>query len=298
MPTMKRRAFLRVGLCTLAALSLLACAAQTVIYEKAGRFGGIIVTEDPQGLRTLLFAQDGARQSVVKPGDPDHLELYYARYAFAGLALCAGPHRILVVGLGGGTLPGFLRKHYPDAAIDVVEIDPHVVDVARMFFGFREDLLMRVHVGDGREFIENVPEPAYDVIFLDAFGSHSLPPHLTTQEFLQAVRRALLPSGVAVGNIWKRSQNPLYDAMVHTYRVVFDELFVLDVAGDVNSILLALPRVQPLSRSELAQRARQVSASKQFRFDLGELVGSGLVDAPEHYRGGRVLRDADRSQPQ
>ena len=175
-------------------------------------------------MRTLLFAQDGARQSVVKPGDPEHLELPYARYTFAGLALCEGPRRILVVGLGGGTLPGFLRKHYPDAAIDVVEIDPDVVDVAKMFFGFREDQLMRVHVGDGRQFIENIRQPSYDVILLDAFGSHSVPPHLTTQEFLQAVRRALMPSGVAVGNIWKRSQNPLYDAMVRTYEEVFDQL--------------------------------------------------------------------------
>ena len=294
---MNRRAFLRVELCALVALSLLACATQTVIYEKASRYGTIIVTDDDKGLRTLLFERGGTRQSVVKPGDPDHLELPYARYALAGLALCEGPRRILVVGLGGGTLPGFLRKHYPDAAIDVVEIDPDVVDAAKTFFGFREDQLMRVHVGDGRQFIENIRQPAYDVIFLDAFGAHSLPPHLTTREFLQAVRRALMPSGVAVGNLWNRSENPLYDAMVRTYQDVFDELFILNVAGDVNMILLALPRAQPISRSELAQRARQISASKQFRFDLGELVESGFAQARENNRSGHVLRDADLGQP-
>lgn len=297
MPTISRRAFLHVALGPLLALSLLACATQTVVYEKASRFGRIIVTEDSAGLRTLLFARDGARQSVVKPGDPEHLELPYARFAFAGLALCEGPRRILVVGLGGGTLPGFLRKHYPDAAIDVVEIDAEVAEVAKAYFGFREDQLMRVHVGDGREFIENVRHASYDVIFLDAFGSHSVPPHLTTQEFLQAVRRALTPSGVAVGNVWKRSHNPLFDAMVRTYEEVFDELFMLNVAGDVNMILLALPRAQPMSRSELAQRARQVSASKRFRFDLGELVNAGFVDAAEKHRSARVLRDADLVQP-
>ena len=295
-PTMNRRALLRLGLCTLLALSLLACATQTVVYEKASRFGSIIVTQDYKGLRTLLFAQDGVRQSVVKPGDPDHLELAYTRVAFAGLALCEGPRRILVVGLGGGTLPGFLRKHYPDAAIDVVDIDPDVVEVAKMFFGFREDQFMRVHVADGREFIESIRQPSYDVIFLDAFGAQSVPSHLTTQEFLQAVRRALMPSGVAVANIWNRTRNPLSDAMVRTYDKVFDQLFILNVAGDVNLILLALPRAQPTSRRELAQRARQISASKQFRFDLGELVDSGFVDAPEKDRSGRVLRDADLGQ--
>lgn len=298
MPTLNRRFFLHAGLCACVALSLPACAAQTLVYEGPSRFGRIIVTEDRQGLRTLLFAQDGTRQSVVKPGDPDHLELPYARYALAGLALCEGPRRILVVGLGGGTLPGFLRKHYPDAAIDVAEIDPDVVDAAKRFFGFREDERMRVHVGDGRRFIENIGQPVYDVIFLDAFGADSVPPQLTTQEFLQAVRRALAPSGVAVGNIWRRSHNRLYDAMVRTYEEVFDQLLVLNVAGDVNAIVLALPRALPLGRSELAQRAREISASKQFRFDLGDLVISGLVDAPQKHRSGRVLRDAELGQPE
>lgn len=290
---MTRRAFLRAGLCALAALSLPGCAAQTVIHQRSSRFGSIIVTEDRHGLRTLLFAMDGARQSVVKPGDPEHLELPYARVAVAGLALCGEPRRMLVVGLGGGTLPGFLRRHYPDAAIDVVEIDADVVDVAQRYFGFREDRLMRVHVGDGREFIERIRQPVYDVVFLDAFGSHSVPRHLTTHEFLLAVRATLMPGGVAVGNVWKRAQNPLYDAMVRTYAEVFDELFMLDVASDVNMILLALPRAQPMSRSELAQRARQVSAAQPFRFDLGELVEAGFVDAHARQPGGRVLRDAD-----
>lgn len=297
MPTINRRSFLHAGLGTCVALSLPACTTQALLYEGPSRFGRIIVTEDRQGLRTLLFAHDGTRQSVVKPGDPDHLELPYARYALAGLALCGEPRRILVVGLGGGMLPGFLRRHYPDAAIDVAEIDPAVVDVAKRFFGFRVDEHMRVHVGDGREFVESIRRPVYDVILLDAFGAHSVPPHLSTQEFLQAVRRALVPGGVAIGNVWRRSRNPLYDAMVRTYEEVFDEVLVLNVAGDVNAIVLALPRALPIGRSELAQRARQISASKQFRFDLGDLVISGLVDAPEKHRSGRVLRDAELGQP-
>src|SRR6266705_5614770 len=178
---MKGRRYLHVGLSALAALSVLACAAETVIYEKPSHYNTIVVTEDSNGLRTLLFERGGSRQSVVKPGDPDHLELRDTQVALVGLALCEGPHRILVVGLGGGTLPTFLRKHYPSAAIDVAEIDPDVVDVAKKFFGFREDERMRAHVGDGRRFIENVPQPYYDIIYLDAFDAHNVPEHLTTR---------------------------------------------------------------------------------------------------------------------
>ena len=278
-----------------AALSVSGCTAQTVIYEKASPYNTIIVTEDYKGMRTLLFERGGGRQSVVKPGDPDHLELPYARVALAGLALCEEPRRILVVGLGGGSLPMFLRKHYPAAAIDVAEIDPGVVDVAKQFFGFREDELTRAHVGDGRQFIENVRQ-GYDIIFLDAFGARDVPKHLTTQEFLLAVRRVLVTSGVVVSNVWRPSANPLHDSMVRTHQEAFDELFILDVPGDVNNILLALPRKQPLNRSELAQLARKISAAKQFRFDLGEQVEYGFHYASGKSGPGRVLRDADLRQ--
>jgi spermidine synthase len=291
---MKVHLCFRAGLYAFLALSLVACA-QTVIYEKASPYNTIIVTEDSNGLRTLLFERFGGRQSVVKPGDPDHLELAYARVALTGLALCDGPQRILVVGLGGGSLPMFLRKHYPAAAIDVAEIDPGVVDVAKQFFGFREDELTRAHVGDGRQFIENVRQ-GYDIIFLDAFGARDVPKHLTTQEFLQAVRRALVPSGVVVSNVWRPSANPLHDSMVRTHQEAFDELFILDVPGDVNNILLALPRKQPLNKSELAQLARRISTAKQFRFDLGEQVEYGFRYASEKSGPGRVLRDADLRQ--
>jgi spermidine synthase len=272
-------------------LVVLVHADQVLVYEKASSFGTVLVT-DENGLRVLRFERGGARQTVVKLGDPDHLELPYARVAMVSLALCDEPRRILVVGLGGGSLPMFLRKHYPTAEIDAVDIDPEVVYVAKRYFDFREDGRMRAHVGDGREFIERYRQP-YDVIFLDAFSSDSVPAHLTTQEFLRAVRRAVKPGGVVVGNVWSRLSNPLYDSMVRTYQEVFDDLYVLEVPGAGNRILLALPRRQTLSRDELAARASRVSTAQQFRFDLGELAAQGFQHAREKNAEGRVLRDAD-----
>ena len=294
---MNRRLFLAgvsayVALVALVALAALAHAGETVLYEKASAYSTIVVTEEEHGLRTLRFGRGGARQSVVKLGDPDYLALPYARVALVGLALSETPRRFLVVGLGGGTLPMFLRKYYPNAAIDAVDIDPEVVDVAKKFFGFREDELMNAHVGDGRQFIEKLRQP-YDVIFLDAFGSDSVPAHLTTQEFLRAVRRAVTPGGVVVGNLWGRGSNPLYDSMVRTYEEVFDELFILDVRDAGNKILLALPRKQPLSGDELMRLARKASAAKRFPFDLGDPDKYGFLDAHAKSQHGRVLRDRD-----
>lgn len=294
---MNRRSFL-AGLAACVALVALVAVAhvdQTVLYEKTSAYNTIVVTEEENGLRVLRFGKGGVRQSAVKLGNPDYLALPYAQVALVGLALSEEPRRFLVVGLGGGTLPMFLRKYYPNATIDAVDIDPEIVDVAKKFFGFREDDLMNAHVGDGRQFIEKLRQP-YDVIFLDAFGANSIPAHLTTQEFLQAVRRAVTPGGVVVGNVWGRSANPLYDSMVRTYQEVFDELVILDVRGAGNMILLALPRKQPLSRDELTQLARKVSAVKRLPFDLGNPVKYGFLEAPAKSQHGRVLRDRDLEQ--
>lgn len=292
MPFAMRRLWGALLCCALLALHAGAARAQeAILYEKASAFATIVVRQDG-AMRTLHFGRDGARQSLVKLGDPGYLGLAYTRVALAGLALSAEPRRFLVVGLGGGTLPAFLRLHYPQAEIDAVDIDPEVVFVAREFFGFREDARMRVHVADGRKFIEEVRQP-YDVIFLDAFGSDSVPAHLTTAEFLGAVRRAVNPHGVVIGNVWSESANRLYDSMVRTYRAAFDELFVLRMSGAGNRILLALPRAQPLDRSEIARRAREVSTARRFGFDMGELVERGFMPHGASPAGGRVLRDAD-----
>jgi len=224
-------AFLAVLLVSAAGMLICALAQgqDKLLFEKQSAYSLIRVTEDSRGLRTLWFDESGVRQSVVKPGDPDHLELPYARSMMAGLAVCPQPRRVLIIGLGGGTIPSFLHKHFPQATIHVVDIDPEVVRVAERFFGFRQDDRLRAFVADGRRFIEQVREP-YDVIFLDAYSADSVPYHLTTREFLLAVRRAVdARRGVVVGNIWSRVSNPLYDSMVCTYHDVFDVVRVVDV---------------------------------------------------------------------
>jgi spermidine synthase len=284
-------------LAALLAFAGFAHAAEKTLYEKASAYNNIIVTEDADGLRVLRFERAGARQSITKIGEPEYLGFAYTKVAFVGLALAPEPARVLVVGIGGGTMPMFLRKYYPKATIDAVDIDPDVVQVAKDYFGFREDERLKAHVGDGRAFVENTREP-YDLIFLDAFGTRNVPPHLTTVEFMRAVRRAVKPTGVIIGNIWGRAANPLYDNMVRTYQEVFDELYMLDVPGTTNKILLALPRKQALDRAGLVQLARQTGTTKHFQFDLGDIEEQQFHNlGRKSSKTARVLRDVDTAQP-
>lgn len=275
--------------------TLAGCAsAGTVLYEGKSQYNGkITVTESADGLRTLSFADGYALQSVVAPDDPDRFTLPYLNVSLIGLALCEEPRRILVVGLGGGTLPRFLHVHYPQAAIDVVDIDPEVERVAKAYFGFREDDRLRVHIEDGRRYIEAVKVP-YDVIFLDAFNSRSVPAHLTTREFMVAVRHAVRPDGTVVGNVWNRSHNPLYPAMVRTYRDVFETVKVVPVRADVNHMVFALPRREAIDDEALAQHIAQIAAAKHFPFDPGVALRDPLPDDEQAIRDAPVLHDVKK----
>ena len=284
------RPILPVALLTLLSLLNIAPAKERILYDKASRYNTIRVVENDRGLRTLQFRKHGARQSVAKVDDPDHVELAYARVMPIGLAFVEQPKRVLIVGLGGATIPRFLHKHYPRTMIDVVEIDPDVVYVAKRFFGFREDSTMHAHAEDGRRFIERCQNP-YDIIFLDAFDADSIPYSLATREFLVAAREALAPKGIVVANVWSSSSNPLYDSMVRTYQDVFDQLHVVDVSGVGNKILIALPTKRKLDRDDVLRTASRISKQKHFRFDMGDLAAPGLrLDEKKNSRG-RVLTD-------
>ncbi len=263
---------------------------QRELCQRTSKYNTIFVTEDSQGLRTLRFERNGARQSVVKLGDPDHLELPYTRAILSGFIFCQQPRRVLIVGLGGGTIPMFLRKHWPDLTIDVVEIDGGVFDVAKQYFGFREDPKMHVFIDDGRRFIANCRDP-YDLIFLDAFDRDSVPYQLTTREFLRLTRRAITPGGALVGNIWDRGSNRLHDAMVRTYQDVFDDVYLFPVPYVGNEILVALPRQARLSSDQLARRAADLSRQRKFPFDLGTLVGNSFQHLMEKDPLAQVLED-------
>ena len=261
LPGVLRAALLCFGVCSVLVAALGGCAAvgSTVVYEKPGRFGPLFVTDDTDGLRSMRFGRHGATQSAIKLGDPDFLRFDYLKLVLAGFVLTEAPRRVLIVGLGGGALPVFLRRHYPLLQIDVAEIDPEVLTAATLYFGFRQDDLLKAHVGDGRSFIENTPAGRYDLIILDAFGSTEVPAHLATEEFLMALRRSLAPSGVAVSNLWKSGYNRKYDAMLRTYQEVFAVVDVVETARDVNTVLFALPRTQSLGRAEFAARAPTIN---------------------------------------
>ncbi len=269
---------------------------EKTILTKVTPYATIVVKKGEGEVLTLWFSGNKYPDSAVKVGDPDYIEFEYVQAMAVALALAGEPKRVLVVGIGGGTLPSFLRKHYPEMVIDAVDIDPDVVDVAKKIFGFREDAMMRAYVEDGRQFIEKCKDP-YDIIFLDAYGSERIPYHMATKEFMQAVRRAAAPKGVVASNIWRAADNRLHDDMVRTYQEVFDSVYIVATKYSPNEIVLAMPDNEPVVRESLARRASQLSEDQKLWFDIGSYIRSGFRKLAPKPRAARILLDKDTKPP-
>ena len=263
---------------------------EKVLVSRHSAFQAIRLTEDAEGLRTLRFGADGPSQSIVKVGDPGHLELPYARTLPACLAFALKPRRILIVGLGGGSLPRFFHRHFPEMMIEVVELDPDVVALAKEYCGFEEDARLRVFVDDGRDFIET-SSGGYDVIVLDSFDTDSIPAHLTTLEFVSAVKKVLAPEGIAIANVWGREANPLYASMLMTYQAAFADIYILDVPAPGTKLFVGLQHRQQMTREALRQKAREISRVHEFGYDLSDTIAGFRNSSRETVHGGSVLKD-------
>ena len=155
-----------------------------------------------QSGRTLWL--DDLRHSYVDLDDPTRLEFEYIQ-SFADVAEVVFPDRpaldTLHIGGGGFTMPRYLREVYPGSKSVVLEIDQSVVDVNKDRLGLRTGPDLKVKVGDGRIGIRDRPDDSADFVISDAFGSLSVPWHLTTTEFIDEVQRVLRPGGAYVLNI-------------------------------------------------------------------------------------------------
>ncbi len=222
---------MRTTVAVLSALFLLVACEDTdagVIHSEKSLYRNILVTEDGD-LRCMTFrrGQGQNRQTCMNINDPDHLVFPYTRMMLGVLAMKPDPQSILIVGLGGGTLPMALRDILPDARIDVVEIDPAVVKVAKEFFAYEEDPKLQTATGDGRVFVKKalLENTKYELIMLDAFEDEYIPEHLLTLEFLQEVKSLLEPGGVLAANTF--SSSGLYPHESATYEAAFGSFYNL-----------------------------------------------------------------------
>lgn len=247
----------RAMIAVLLAGAALQASAQKLVHSERSLYREVLVY-DTGSVRCMCFTRNCrvGRQTCMDLRHPDRFALNYTRMMLGALYLNPQPRSILIVGLGGGTLPRALMQVLPQTSIDTVEIDPAVVRVAKQYFDFTPGSRVSVAEQDGRVFVKRAirERRQYDLIMLDAFDHEYIPEHLLTQEFLREVKSLLAPGGVLAANTFSSSR--LYDYESVTYASVFGTFF--NLKRDNRVILAmngALPDAGRIERNSAVHRA-------------------------------------------
>jgi spermidine synthase len=195
-----------------------------------------------------------------------------------------------VIGLGGACVQRYLHNLLPAAVIETAELDPAVADVARRFFSLKEDARQKVHIGDGRKFVEQSKDK-YDIIMLDAFSADSVPYLLATREFLKVCQDHLADGGIVCANLWHEEVD--YGDMLRTYAAVFPEWHILYCDDATNAILVAFPARRDLTAARWMELARAFDKAHPTGLDLTGLIDQAIDPSAEIPPGAKVLLDAD-----
>jgi len=165
------------------------------LFHGNSNFGLLqVIQEKNSSFRS--YKNDYLTQNTYDTNEQQSVSMF--TYMLHGLARAytTNLNEVLCIGLGVGIVPMALARE--GVKVDVVEINPAVVPVARDYFDLQPEKL-KLFFGDGRYFLNQCAKQ-YDAVVLDAFLGDSCPSHLMTREAFSAVRRILKPEGTLVIN--------------------------------------------------------------------------------------------------
>jgi spermidine synthase len=232
------------------------------IMQKDTFYHRIRIEEDDEA-RYMYF--DRTLQSAMTLKDPTALRLLYSRYTSLGFVFRPDAKKMLLIGLGGGSIPKKLNKEFPNLEIDAVELDPEVIKLAKDHFNVKESRALRLHAQDGRLFLTRT-QNQYDLIMLDAYFTDAMPFHLATRQFFELAQRKLTPNGIVVANLISAVTGPagkIARSFIRTKRQVFPQIYVFasrrpdNVSLDTvqNVIVIGTRDKQRLDIKEIVKRA-------------------------------------------
>ncbi|EYU32697.1 hypothetical protein MIMGU_mgv1a020540mg [Erythranthe guttata] len=191
--------------------------------------------------------------------------------------------KTVIIGLGSGTLPTFMRNCLRNLVIEVVELDPVVLNVASEYFGFIEDELLKVHITDATKFLRERAnsEEATLYILLCSSGLISPEADFVEESFLLTVKDSLSDRGLFIFKLVTKFSS-VRGVVYSTLKRVFSNLYHFYVDRDSIEIIFALKKESPrMSENELAEVCDELSRSLKYiktTWARGVKVDSRLIN--------------------
>lgn len=249
-------------------------------FRGNSHFGMLQVIQRPDGC--LYYMNDYLIQDTYDPARKQSISHF--TYMLSGLARASTTHisDVLCIGLGIGIVPmEFVNE---GVKVDVVEINPAVVPVAKTYFDFEPDR-MNIIIDDGRHYLNRCTKK-YDAVILDAFLGDSSPSHLFTKEAFASIQHVLKPGGVLVINSFgslKEGKDFFTGSLYKTLESVFKSVRLF-TGGDGGFFFTASDR----PTADFARPPRVDTVHPDVRNEAESTYAGAIMSKLE---AGRVLTD-------
>jgi predicted membrane-bound spermidine synthase len=222
---------------------------RSIVWEREGVESSVAI----QALAGLSFVVNGKVDGNARNDAPTQVAS-----GLLGSLLRPGAQRSLVIGLGTGSTAGWLAAVPSMQRVDVVELEPAILDVARMCAAVNHDAMnnpiVSVLTGDAREVLM-AGRGSYDLVFSEPSNPYRAGiASLFTREFYEAVESRLEPDGLFLQ--WVQAyevDERTVSTVMATLADVFPEVEVWQV-HQIDMLLVASRR--PLRHEAAVLRAR------------------------------------------
>ncbi|MFA6179963.1 MAG: polyamine aminopropyltransferase [Candidatus Methylopumilus sp.] len=224
-----------------------------------------VEVSETDGVRSLYLGSETV-QSAMRVKAPYELELTYSRGMMMFLLFAGNARRVLMVGLGGGSVAKYIHHYLPELHTRVVEINPKVIQIARSHFYLQEDdERLEVIQDDGVAYLQQNPGTA-DVLLLDVFDSQGVPPDLYNQAFFDTCAESLTLDGMMAVNLWGSDKN--FDVYLQRIEQSFSQrVLVLRTGRPGNIVVFGFKRLpKDLRWASLRERAKQLEQHHKVEF--------------------------------
>lgn len=183
----------------------------------------LVRIEQEKGQWLLKFDSDlEAIQSAIDPDNPQQLIMQNLQYLMGILLFIPPPEKILMLGVGGGSLIHFLRHYLPEATITGIEYNGELLSIAQKQMGLPgPDETLEYVVSDAQAFIGQCQDQ-YDLIIVDLFDGGISPDWALQKDFTEKLKNRLSKQGALAYNLVVETEDD-FSRFYQTLRLAFQQ---------------------------------------------------------------------------
>ena len=258
-----------------------------VVADIDTNYGRIWITDYQFGANPVRTLADSQSFLFLNKPITYTMRDFLSYYSYFNLA----PHynseikSALMIGGGAYTYASYLMENYPNLDLDVVEIDPKLLEISQVYFDLNSsDKFINISQ-DGRVFL-NTNTKKYDVIFLDAYrNGTAIPFQLSTIEAYNKMYDSLNDGGLLFVNVISSldgNRSALFKAQYKTAKAVFPEVYTFPVENDdptyyQNIVLMAYKGNKNITNIEFNDKDIKLKTLSQRLTNVEKYVKNGFV---------------------